>query len=67
MLLEDRLQRLPKRRLLDSGAAGTVTVDSTPGSLLAGTTRFAQSMSGPHRIATAVNSAVFFREFFGVF
>ena len=48
-------------------AGGTVSVESTPGSLLAGTTRFAPAVTGPHRIATSVNAAVFFREFFGVF
>jgi purine nucleosidase len=48
-------------------AAGTITVDSTPGSLLAGTTRFSPGVAGPHRIATSTNAAVFFRDFFGVF
>ena len=48
-------------------AAGTITVESTPGSLLAGTTRFAPAVAGPHRVATSTNAAVFFREFFGVF
>jgi purine nucleosidase len=48
-------------------AAGTIAVESTPGSLLAGTTRFAPAVSGPHRVANSVNPAVFFREFFGVF
>jgi purine nucleosidase len=48
-------------------ANGTIAVDSTPGSLLAGTTRFAPATNGPHRVATSVNPAVFFRDFFGVF
>lgn len=48
-------------------ASGTVSVDATPGSPAAGTTRFGPSPTGPHRIATTVNAAVFFREYFGVF
>jgi inosine-uridine nucleoside N-ribohydrolase len=48
-------------------ANGTIGVDSTPGSLLAGTTRFSPAVNGPHRIATSTNAAVFFRDFFGVF
>jgi len=46
--------------------SGTVGVDAVPGSPAAGTTRFAMSPQGPHRIATSVNPAVFFREFSSV-
>jgi hypothetical protein len=41
-------------------------VDAVPGSPTAGATRFAMSPTGPHRIATSVNPAVVFREFFSV-
>jgi purine nucleosidase len=47
-------------------SAGTVSVDATPGSPTAGATRFAMSPTGPHRIATSVNPAVVFREYFSV-
>jgi purine nucleosidase len=47
-------------------ASGTVSVDASPGSATAGATRFAMSPSGPHRVATSVNPAVFFRELFSV-
>jgi purine nucleosidase len=47
-------------------SAGTVSVDAMPGSPTAGATRFAMSSTGPHRIATSVNPAVFFREYFSV-
>jgi purine nucleosidase len=47
-------------------SAGTVSVDATPGSPTAGATRFAMSPTGPHRVATSVNPAVFLREYFSV-
>jgi purine nucleosidase len=47
-------------------SSGTVSVDALPGSPTAGATRFTMSPTGPHRIATSVNPAVVFREFFSV-
>jgi purine nucleosidase len=52
---------------LCSFSAGRVAIDRLPGEPHAGHTRFKPSPWGPHRVATAVDRAAFFEEFFTAF